>query len=88
MDRAFKSRIHVSLLYERFSLHRTLKVWENNIKRIEKEFNRDGKRGIDVKHKEILEFAKDHFKGLDGSNDLTVWNGRQVGLIILATSIT
>ncbi|KAK1254126.1 hypothetical protein MKX08_008121, partial [Trichoderma sp. CBMAI-0020] len=81
MDRAFKSRIHVSLFHKKFNLKRTVAVWENNIERIKKEFNRQSKK-IEIDSEEIIAFAKAHFKELHDTDDLTVWNGRQVDLTI------
>ncbi|UKZ64172.1 uncharacterized protein TrAtP1_005391 [Trichoderma atroviride] len=77
MDRAFKSRIHVSLFYKKFNLKRTIAVWENNIERIKKEFNGQGKK-IEIDSEEIMAFAKAHFKELHDTENLTVWNGRQI----------
>lgn len=54
-----------------------MKIWENNIKRIGKQFEEEGKQ-IRCKQSSILRFAKRHFNKLDQSKSLVVWNGRQV----------
>ncbi|KAI8630080.1 hypothetical protein F5Y19DRAFT_431078 [Xylariaceae sp. FL1651] len=77
IDRAFKSRIHLSLLYKKLNRERTIQIWDNNISRIQKEFNDEGKK-IDLRRLEILDFAKKHYKELRDSDDLIVWNGRQI----------
>ncbi|KAI1359010.1 hypothetical protein F5Y08DRAFT_93202 [Xylaria arbuscula] len=77
MDRAFKSRIHMSLLYKKLNKNRTVQIWENNISRVQKEFDNEGKK-IDLRRLEIIDFAKKHYKELRDSNDLVVWNGRQI----------
>jgi hypothetical protein len=70
IDRAFKSRIHFSLLYKKLNKRRTLRIWENNIERVKKELD------IACKEKDIMVFAENHFKRLKRSTDLVVWNGR------------
>ncbi|KAI0452523.1 hypothetical protein F5B21DRAFT_506222 [Xylaria acuta] len=77
IDRAFKSRIHFSLLYKKLNRERTIRIWKNNLRRVQKEFKTEGKE-IDCKGNEILEFAKKHYKELKDSDDLIVWNGRQI----------
>ncbi|KAK3305667.1 uncharacterized protein B0T15DRAFT_396394 [Chaetomium strumarium] len=72
IDRAFKSRIHVSLLYKKLDLKRTLRIWDNNLKMVRE------KLGIASNNTEIMEFAKDHYKRLKRSPDLVVWNARQI----------
>ncbi|KAI8954915.1 hypothetical protein F4801DRAFT_530445 [Xylaria longipes] len=77
IDRAFKSRIHFSLLYKKLNRERTIRIWKNNLKRVQKEFKTEGKE-INCKSNEILEFAKKHYKELKESDNLIVWNGRQI----------
>ena len=75
IDRAFKSRIHFSLLYKKLNRTRTIRIWKNNIRRVREEFKNEGKK-IDCKGREIIAFAKKHYKELKDSVDLVVWNGR------------
>lgn len=75
MDRAFKSRIHLSLLYPRLDEEGTIKIWENNLKRIEKEF---GEHRWTIETEAILKFARKHFRQSDKDKHLSVWNGRFV----------
>ncbi|KAI1740315.1 hypothetical protein F4680DRAFT_116087 [Xylaria scruposa] len=77
IDRAFKSRIHLSLLYKKLNRERTIRIWKNNLRRVQHEFKMEG-REIECKKKEILEFAKRHYNELKDSKDLIVWNGRQI----------
>ncbi|KAI0508429.1 P-loop containing nucleoside triphosphate hydrolase protein [Xylaria bambusicola] len=78
LDRAFKSRIHLSLLYKGLNRKRTLQVWKNNLERVEKEFNTKGE-GIICRHREILEFAEGQYMEKKDSDDgLSTWNGRQI----------
>ena len=82
IDKAFKSRIHLSLLYPRLDLDSTMTIWENNLIAVEKDRN----QGLAIKcnKEEILRFAKKHFKELDSTESkgrkkqLRVWNGRYV----------
>ena len=70
MDRAFKSRIHFSLLYRKLNKKRTLSIWQKNMERVKKELD------ITCKEHEIMAFAEKHYRRLDRSADLVVWNGR------------
>lgn len=72
IDRAFKSRIHCSLLYKKLDKTRTIMIWENNIERVKKDLD------IICDKEGIITFAKKHFKQLKISEDLMVWNGRQI----------
>ena len=74
IDRAFKSRIHLSLYYPKLSKENTIKIWENNLERVRKDFKREGvKFGCD--DKDIVKFAKRHYEKLEKAH-LLVWNGR------------
>ena len=77
IDRAFKSRIHLSLLYKKLNRKRTIRIWENNIKRVRKEFVNEGKKII-CQRRDIIAFARRHYDELKDSKGLVVWNGRQV----------
>ncbi|GAP85202.1 putative AAA family ATPase [Rosellinia necatrix] len=77
IDQAFKSRIHFSFLYEKLNRERTIQIWENNIRRVQDEFQREGRK-IECDANDIIKFAKRHYKELKHSDDLVVWNGRQI----------
>ena len=71
-DEAFKSRIHISLYYPRLDHKSTLKIWNMNLKRIQ----RSG-LDIDVDEERILKFAQAHWTA--SKKKLTRrWNGRQI----------
>ncbi|KAI0542087.1 P-loop containing nucleoside triphosphate hydrolase protein [Xylaria digitata] len=77
IDRAFMSRIHLSLYYPRLDKEKTLSIWRNNLKRVKIEFLKE-KNPIDIDEESIMRFAKHHFKRLNQAPELTVWNGRQI----------
>lgn len=74
IDPAFKSRIHMSLLYLPLDESATLKLYEEFIKRAKAEQERSGSF-FKIKEKEILRFAKRHFRQLK-KEGLGTWNGR------------
>ncbi|KAI2782628.1 P-loop containing nucleoside triphosphate hydrolase protein [Daldinia loculata] len=76
IDRAFKSRIHLSLYYPKLNRERTLQIWENNLNRLEDEFESE-KREFKFPKKEILKYAEKQFKRLK-KLQLRPWNGRQI----------
>lgn len=63
LDEAFKSRIHISLHYQRPNSKEWLTIWKNNMRRVSKHY--------DVDEKGILAWAKSNFQVLN-------WNGRQI----------
>ncbi|KUJ07778.1 uncharacterized protein LY89DRAFT_660043 [Mollisia scopiformis] len=77
IDPAFKSRIHMSLFYPHLSLDATAKLYEVFIKRTVDEQKKSQMVEFKIKQKEILRFAKSHFKRLEKSG-LSTWNGRQI----------
>lgn len=77
IDTAFKSRIHLALYYRRLNKVQTLQIWENNLRRVDKEFAKENKKLLFDEEK-IMQYAETHFKGLKKSKSLSVWNGRQV----------
>lgn len=81
IDRVFKSRIHVRLLYKKLDEARTVKIWENNITRVDRELTSDGRR-IQCRRMDIIDFAKKHYEELEESDDFIVWNGRYVSSLI------
>lgn len=74
IDRAFKSRIHLSIYYPKLDLKSSIKIWKNNLKTMKKDFEKQGKK-IECIDGEILAFAKDHYNTLE-KKGLRVWNGR------------
>ncbi|KAJ5703972.1 hypothetical protein N7493_011110 [Penicillium malachiteum] len=74
IDRAFKSRIHVSLYYPKLDKKTSIQIWKNNIGRIRKEFEVQYPDS-EIRDKEIIKFAKEHFKDIKNKNLLN-WNGR------------
>ena len=75
IDPAFKSRIHLSVYYPRLDLETTLKLYNVFLRRTKEEQKRSGVTLFQMKNKEILHFAKRHYRELkkDGYN---TWNGR------------
>lgn len=71
-DEAFKSRIHISLYYPRLDHKSTLKIWNMNLKRIQ----RSG-LDIDLDEERILNFAQSHWTA-SKKNLTRRWNGRQI----------
>ncbi|KAI0427951.1 hypothetical protein F5Y09DRAFT_314758 [Xylaria sp. FL1042] len=77
IDPAFKSRIHISLFYPRFDLEATIRLYSTYIKRTRAEQERLQSPTFRIKEKEILKFAKRHFR--QGEKEgLGTWNGRQI----------
>lgn len=75
IDPAFKSRIHMSLLYSALNRKATLTLYEVFIKRTIAEQNNSTMAEFKLKQKEIMKFAKAHFKRLQEAG-LSTWNGR------------
>ncbi|KAI1291413.1 hypothetical protein F5Y03DRAFT_33318 [Xylaria venustula] len=77
IDPAFKSRIHISLFYPKFDLEATIRLYTTYIKRTRAEQERLESATFKIKDKEILKFAKRHFR--QGEKEgLGTWNGRQI----------
>lgn len=85
IDPAFKSRIHVALLYKPLDLEATKKLYSVFIDRTKEEQRRAGVARFTVKRKEILKFAKKHYKQLYKLKDegIVPWNGRYVSTALL-----
>ncbi|KAH8669872.1 hypothetical protein BGZ61DRAFT_111798 [Ilyonectria robusta] len=77
IDPAFKSRIHLSVYYPRLDLDTTLKLYENLLLRAKEEQRKSGVVQFQIKNKEILSFAKRHYRGLQ-KEGFNTWNGRYV----------
>lgn len=75
IDPAFKSRIHISLFYPRFDLEATLRLYATYIKRTRAEQERLQSTRFKIKEKEILKWAKRHFRRAE-KEGLGTWNGR------------
>ncbi|KAF4973363.1 hypothetical protein FSARC_341 [Fusarium sarcochroum] len=76
IDRAFKSRIHLSLYYPSLDKMQTIEIWKNNLELLKKELEKEGKT-THFREKKILKFAANHFDKLQNKK-LLVWNGRQI----------
>ncbi|KAG6358452.1 hypothetical protein INS49_014336 [Diaporthe citri] len=94
LDEAIKSRVHLNLYYDHLTEEQTVAIFRQHIQRlrdIEKQRNPDANDQIMVLHKEIIQFAKDHFNHRDnhgsGSN-FGRWNGRQIrNAFLIASSL-
>ncbi|KAI1462622.1 P-loop containing nucleoside triphosphate hydrolase protein [Annulohypoxylon moriforme] len=76
IDRAFKSRIHLSLLYPRLNKTSTLQIWRNNLRGLNKDCEGQANH-LRFQEEEIMEYARKHYKDLK-KNDILPWNGRQI----------
>ncbi|KAI9683767.1 MAG: hypothetical protein M1822_005957 [Bathelium mastoideum] len=72
LDEAFMSRIHTQLYYPQLEEGQSLKIWETNLRKLQKR-----KRDLmQINVDQIMHFARSHFeKNIDKS---TRWNGRQI----------
>lgn len=95
LDEAIKSRVHLNLYYDHLTEEQTVAIFKQHIQRlrdIEKQRNPDPNEQIWVDHKEIIQFARDHFNQRDnthssGSN-FGRWNGRQIrNAFLIASSL-
>jgi len=75
IDPAFKSRIHMSLLYSALDRKATVALYKVFIKRTIAEQNNSTRAEFTLKEKEIKKFAKAHFKRLEEAG-FSTWNGR------------
>ncbi|KAF2454926.1 hypothetical protein BDY21DRAFT_351936 [Lineolata rhizophorae] len=72
-DEAIKSRVHCPLYYPPLNKKNTLGVWQMNLERLErKNKGSESKLPVVFDQKEIMDFAKRHWKA--GNR----WNGRQI----------
>lgn len=95
LDEAVTSRVHLSLRYDHLNETQTLKIFDNNIRRlneIEKQRNPDPRDRMVIKEYEVIKFAKEHFNRthenhVPGSN-FGRWNGRQIrNAFMIASSL-
>ncbi|KAI0544468.1 P-loop containing nucleoside triphosphate hydrolase protein [Xylaria curta] len=75
IDRAFKSRIHLSLYYPKLDLEKSLAIWKNSVDTLKKEIQESSP--IKVDDEQVLKFAKKQFRKLE-KDGLRPWNGRQI----------
>lgn len=75
IDRAFMSRIHMSIEYKPFNKRTTMEVYKLRLKRLEEEFQ-SREITLKMKQQDILQWAKDHFK--EQNKKRLQWNGRQI----------
>ncbi|KAH8885480.1 hypothetical protein GQ53DRAFT_628393, partial [Thozetella sp. PMI_491] len=77
IDPAFKSRIHLSLYFPRLDLDTTIRLYQVFLRRVRVEQQKDGTANFKVKEREILRFAKHHYRRLQ-KEGYNTWNGRQI----------
>lgn len=95
LDEAIKSRVHLNLYYDHLTEEQTVAIFKQHIQRlrnIEKQRNPDQNEQIMVLHKEIIQFARDHYNqsGSNNSpgNNFGRWNGRQIrNAFLIASSL-
>lgn len=95
LDEAIKSRVHLNLYYDHLTEKQTVAIFRQHIQRlrsIEKQRNPDQDEQIMVLHKEILQFAEDHFNQHGNSQapggNFGRWNGRQIrNAFLIASSL-
>lgn len=94
LDDAVKSRVHLNLYYEHLNEGQTVAIFKQHIQRlrdIEKQRNPDPSQQVVVLHKEIIQFARDHFNRAGKSHQnrgLGRWNGRQIrNAFLIASSL-
>ncbi|KAF2682331.1 P-loop containing nucleoside triphosphate hydrolase protein [Lentithecium fluviatile CBS 122367] len=71
MDEAFRSRIHISLLYEPLSWDQTRAIWTDHLNRLIKE------KRVETNVDDILRYAQTLFHDQKREHDIA-WNGRQI----------
>ncbi|OCL09280.1 P-loop containing nucleoside triphosphate hydrolase protein [Glonium stellatum] len=80
IDEAFKSRIHVPLLYPELTERQTKAIWRMNLDRLRKIDKERAERSHDpemiIDETAIMEFQKRHFQ--ECRENRSVWNGRQI----------
>ncbi|KAL1876231.1 hypothetical protein Daus18300_002859 [Diaporthe australafricana] len=95
LDEAVKSRVHLNLHYDHLNEEQTVAIFKQHIQRlrdIEKQRNADQNDQIVVLHKEILQFARDHFNQRHSNHgsgsSFGRWNGRQIrNAFLIASSL-
>lgn len=95
MDEAVKSRVHLNLHYGHLNEEQTVAIFRQQIQRlrdVEKQRNADQSEQVVVLHKEILQFARDHFNQRHNNHasgsSFGRWNGRQIrNAFLIASSL-
>lgn len=95
LDEAIKSRVHLNLHYDHLTEKQTVAIFKQHIQRlrdIEKQRNPDPNEQVMVLHKEIIQFAEDHYNRRDSSHGqgshVGRWNGRQIrNAFLIASSL-
>lgn len=67
----------MSVFYPRLNIEATRKLYEIFIKRVKSEQERANTSSFEIKKKEIIKFAKRHFRQME-KEGLATWNGRQI----------
>lgn len=92
LDDAVKSRVHLNLHYDHLNEEQTIAIYKQHIQRlkeIEKQRNADPSEQIVILHKEILQFARDHYNQNHENRSVGRWNGRQIrNAFLIASSLT
>ncbi|KAL6884260.1 hypothetical protein HDV57DRAFT_494086 [Trichoderma longibrachiatum] len=87
IDEAFKSRIHVSLYYDRLDLNQTEKIFQININKLnrmerdkENKLKESGVRypRLQINQRSILEWARNYYNDANRTGEFMQWNGRQI----------
>lgn len=95
LDEAVKSRVHLNLYYDHLNEEQTVAIFRQHIQRlrdIERQRNPNQNEQIMVLHKEIIQFAREHFNQRDNINgsgsNFGRWNGRQIrNAFLIASSL-
>ncbi|KAI0470354.1 hypothetical protein F4859DRAFT_486495 [Xylaria cf. heliscus] len=72
-DEAFASRIHMSLYYPPLDMAATMEVFNLNLDRLQRRFNRKGIE-LEIERTKVLAYATQHWYDYPGAR----WNGRQI----------
>lgn len=67
----------MSILFKRFDLESSVRLYAMFIERTKAEQKRLGREDFTIKKKEILRFAKRHYREMEAEG-LGCWNGRQI----------
>ncbi|KAK1256371.1 hypothetical protein MKX07_008630 [Trichoderma sp. CBMAI-0711] len=84
IDEAFKSRIHISLYYDRLSRDQTAKIFQINIDKLkrmeldkEKKLEESGVRypKLAINQPSIMKWALDYYDDAKRTGEFSQWNG-------------
>lgn len=78
IDEAFHSRIKMTFYYDSLDLSRTMQIWANCLKKIDRQNEKNKELGLVVEYdeEEINTFARNHYNKNIKTN--SKWNGRQI----------